>query len=366
MAPRLRIVGSGPVALACALFAMRQGFAAADIDLVTDPAPVPEAVGRRVLAVSLGSWQLLSRIASMPRAEPIGTVDVTVLGHPGRTRMSASELGVSALGHVLRYADLLDALRHACDAAGLMGERGSARAVALTHDVNPDRACIIIHAEGDTGEDASVLQFDQTALLADVGISRDHGGTAYECFTAHGPLALLPLPEARRCSLVWCAPPEQTRRRAALPRQALAAELQSHFGWALGHLSIESTALVWPMARRARRRLAQGNEAWIGNAAQALHPVAGQGLNLGLRDAFLLAQVLGQAHAGGRPLELALDRYESLRRTDRQGTIALTDTLARAFSFAPARPLQSALLAWLQTVPAARSGLARQFMFGLR
>lgn len=360
MALRLRIVGSGPVALACALFAMRQGFAAADIDLVTDTAPVPEAVGRRVLAVSLGSWQLLSRIASMPRAEPIAKVDVTVLGHPGRTRMSATELGVPALGHVLRYADLLDALRHATDAAGLTGKRPT------DHDVDRDRPDVLIHAEGDTGEDASVLQFGQAALLADVGISRDHGGTAYECFTAHGPLALLPLPEARHCSLVWCAPPEQTRRRAALPRQALAAELQSHFGWALGHLSIESTALAWPMTRRSRRRLVQGNEAWIGNAAQALHPVAGQGLNLGLRDAFLLAQVLGQAHADGRPLELALERYESRRRTDRLGTITLTDTLARAFSFAPARPLQSALLAWLETVPVARSGLARQFMFGLR
>jgi 2-octaprenyl-6-methoxyphenol hydroxylase len=120
------------------------------------------------------------------------------------------------------------------------------------------------------------------------------------------------------------------------------------------------------MVRRARRELVAGNEVWIGNAAQSLHPVAGQGLNLGLRDAFELASVLGEARAGRCNLGLALERYRSRRRLDRGSTITLTDTLARIFSLAPLRPLQSVTLSAIDAVPAARTALARQFMYGLR
>ena len=352
---RLRIVGSGPVALAFALFATRQGFTPADIDLDLDDSPAPAALAQRVLAISLGSWQLLSRVARPPQSAPIGAVDVWVQGHAGRTRITARESDAPALGYVLRYGALLEALRGAAQAQGLgrAPDTGAAPAV-------------VVHAEGDTGADAAVLEFEQAALLAEVSVADEHGSIAFECFTAHGPLALLPLPEPRRYSLVWCATPAESARRAALEPSALAAELLAEFGWALGAIRIEGTPLVWPMARRARRRLVEGNEVWVGNAAQALHPVAGQGLNLGIRDAFLLAHVLGEAVAGRRNLELALETYLKRRRLDRGGTIALTDALARLFSLAPLRPLQSIAIAGLDAAPAVRHGLARQFMFGLR
>ncbi|MFO1198992.1 MAG: FAD-dependent monooxygenase [Burkholderiaceae bacterium] len=352
---RLNVVGSGPVALAFALFAARQGFARGDIDLAVAGTPPPE-VGRRVLAISLGSWQLLSRVASLPRAAAIGTVDVSVLGHPGRTRITAREMKAPALGYVLRYSDLLAALDAAARAAGL----GRAE---------PDPIAppgVTVHAEGDTGEDAQVREFEQAALLAEVAVSDVRGGVAYECFGAAGPLAMLPLPEPRRYGLVWCATPAESRRRAALDAPALSAELQAAFGWSLGTLEVVGDAFAWPMSRRARRVLVERDEVWIGNAAQVLHPVGGQGLNLGLRDAFLLAQVLGEAKAARRSLELALETYLKRRRLDRGGTIALTDTLARAFGIAPLRPLQSAAIAALDAAAPLRAGIARQFMFGVR
>lgn len=350
----LRIEGSGPVALACALFALRQGYGTDDIDLAFDPSPVPSSVAGRVLAISEGSWQLLSRIMTLPRAAAIETVDVRVLGHPGRTRITAHDMGVPALGHVVRYGDLHEQLARA------------ARDARLARTVTAGEPEAIVHAEGDTGEDARVREFEQTALLAEVTVGSSHTGTAFECFTAHGPLALLPLPEPRRYSLIWCAEPQENLRRSCLDLAALAGELQAAFGGALGALSIERAPLVWPLARRARRELVRANEVWIGNSAQTLHPVAGQGLNLGLRDAFLLAAHLGDARAAHAGAASALRAWAADRRLDRGGTIALTDTLARGFALSPLRPLQSALLAYLDVSPRLRRAVGRQFMFGIR
>lgn len=353
--PILSIVGRGPVAQAFALFAQRAGFPAERLRLDLDDTPIPPALAARQLAISLGSWQLLARICRPPPAAPIETVDVSVPGHPGRTRITATDMGIPALGYVLRYSALVASLRQAVRAAGL----GAATPPA-------DAPEIIVHAEGDTGDDTEALEFDQAALLAEVGVEAGNATTAWECFTSEGPLALLPLPEAHRYSLVWCASPAESRRRAALTPQALAAELQRAFGWRLGRLSIESPRVVAPLHRRRRRQTVGGHEVWIGNAAQTLHPVAGQGLNLGLRDAFELARDLGEACAASLPPDVALRRYAEQRRRDRYRTMALTDGLARVFTIPPLRPLQSVALAALDIARPARAALARQLMFGHR
>jgi 2-octaprenyl-6-methoxyphenol hydroxylase len=370
----LKIVGSGPVALAFALFTLRQGIPRADIALERFDAPPPPALAGRQLAMSAGSWQLLSRIARPARAAPIETVDVSILGHPGRTRITAREMKVPALGYVLRYGELLAVLQTAATEAGLGNGDGFDATEVLDRDGRPllpaagnvARTIITVHAEGDTGEDAERREFGQSALLAEVEADRPGHSEAFECFTADGPLALLPLPEPRRYSLVWCATHQQTGRRATLTPTALSSELQHAFGWALGRLAVVTPLLVAPMIRRRRRRTVDGTEVWIGNAAQALHPVAGQGLNLGLRDAFGLASLLGQTRARRESFGVALARYERARRGDRTGTIGLTDLLAGGFRFGPLRPLQSAALAMLDTTPTIRSMLARRLMYGLR
>lgn len=371
----LEVLGSGPVASAFALFARRQGFPARAIGLARRRGAPPAALADRVLALSLGSWQLLGRVARLPDAAPIRVVEVRVPGHPGRTRITAGDVNAPALGYTVRYGALLEALDAAVDAwlACPGGESAGAPAGAARRDGvladrghGPETRVVTVHAEGDTGEDARTRSFRQSALLADVLCADDHGGTAFECFTAQGPLALLPLAPARRMSLVWCALPAECARRAALDPGALAAELNAAFGATLGELRIAGAPVVAALARRARRALVRGDQAWIGNAAQALHPVAGQGLNLGLRDAFELARALGDAaHAGGDPAG-ALQRYARGRRIDRAATIGLTDLLASIFTATPLRPVQSAALAALDLVPPLRAAVARRFMFGLR
>jgi len=359
-----RIKGAGPIGLACALFLLRRGVPASTIAL--DPLPVADepiapGLAARVLAVSHGSCQLLGRIATLPQAGRIGRVEVSMSGHLGRTRIVADELGVPALGQVMRYGALLDSLRQAAAPyhwASLPTDPDNAECIGLT-----------IHAEGDAGEDARVREFDQSALLGEVAAPQagsDHLQTAFERFGENGPLALLPLPQSRRWAMVWCDRADRCETRSTTDPARLSAELQSRVGDMLGPLEVCGPLGVAPLSRRARRQLATPNEVWIGNSAQSLHPVAGQGLNLGLRDAFELADCLASLHRSGtRPAD-ALQSFERRRRADRSLTIGLTDLMAESFTWPLIRPLQSGVLGTLDMLSALRAPLARQLMFGRR
>ena len=177
-----------------------------------------------------------------------------------------------------------------------------------------------------------------------------------------------------RYAVVWCDEPEATAARAALSPPELAAELTA----ALSEAGLSSTALsrlevcaeteVAPLARLRRVTAVTDHEVWIGNAAQALHPVAGQGLNLGLRDAFELARDLADNEYAQRPAAVSqvLDRFAGRRRMDRGITTGVTDLLASAFTWPLARPLQSALLTTMDLLPPVRKPLARTLLFGRR
>jgi 2-octaprenyl-6-methoxyphenol hydroxylase len=359
--PRWHIVGAGPVALAFALFLVRRGVPASAIALDPSPeadTPLPPALAARTLAISQGSRQLLERIATMPKAGRIDRVEVSLRGHAGRTRIVAADLGMPALGHVLRYGPLVRALRDAARAHRWAPVPAAGEAPALC-----------VHAEGDAGDDADTRDFGQCALLGEVSAPRAPAallGTAFERFTPDGPLALLPLPEPARWSLVWCDRPERCEARRDAAHRSLSAELQARFGDALGELEVDGPLAVAPLVRRARRAVVGASQAWIGNAAQSLHPVAGQGLNLGLRDAFELADALAPVRLRGASLAGALDGWARGRRLDRTVTIGLTDLMAASFTWPVARPLQSPLLAALDAIAPLRRPLALHLMFGHR
>jgi len=358
-----RVSGAGPVALAFALFLVRRGVPAARLAL--DPPPdldalPPPALAARSLALSHGSRQLLERIAVMPTAGTIERVDISLRGHAGRTRIVARELGVPALGHVVRYGPLLAALRRAA----------RDRPWASPRNPGADAAAgLAVHAEGDTGDDARVRDFGQSALLGEV-IARNAPASlqasAFERFTPDGPLALLPLPEPSRWAMVWCDRAERCAARLDTERGVLAAELQARFGDTLGALELDGPLATAALVRRARRRIVLDGEAWIGNAAQSLHPVAGQGLNLGLRDAFELAEALVPVALRGAPLQAALAAWQRARRVDRTITIGLTDLMAASFTWPLAGPIQSPVLAALDAIEPLRRPLADQLMFGRR
>jgi 2-octaprenyl-6-methoxyphenol hydroxylase len=259
--------------------------------------------------------------------------------------MDAAEAGVAALGYVAQYSDLVAAL-----GARVSIERDAGDPVRLT-----------VHAEGSSGESRE-RRYAQEAVVARVAAEPASQAMAYERFTAQGPLALLPL--AGGWALVWSARPERAAALAAAPQEDFLRELQAAFGDRAGRFTAVRERSRAALALRTRASRVEERRVFIGNAAQALHPVAGQGLNLGLRDAWDLAQTLRAAEDPGSAHALA--RFAGRRRLDAAATIGVTELLARGFlGMHPlARAARGAALTSLDILPAARRFFARRMIFG--
>jgi 2-octaprenyl-6-methoxyphenol hydroxylase len=242
------------------------------------------------------------------------------------------------------------------------------------------RARCIVHAEGGlfTQQDwvESGRDYQQSALVGLVEVENAQPHHAWERFTSEGPLALLPSHHGSNVlNMVWCSSPTTAERLSGISDADFLHELQSTFGSRVGQFKSIRDRRLYPLGLNYRKELVQGNEVWIGNAAQALHPVAGQGLNLGLRDAYLLAEQLSglfskQAHAtkSRNAIDNALYEYSISRQADRKATIGITDFLARVFTspLTPVIAARGAALSLLQWLPSIKTGLARQMMFGRR
>ncbi|MGH8635153.1 MAG: FAD-dependent monooxygenase [Burkholderiales bacterium] len=208
--------------------------------------------------------------------------------------------------------------------------------------------------------------YGQAAVTAHVTCGAPHQNVAYERFTPDGPLALLPAGAA--LELVWTTTPERAQQLCALTETGFLAQLQESFGNRLGSFKGAGSRAWFPLALKVAARIAESRTVVLGNAAQTLHPVAGQGLNLGLRDAWELAALIrdcDRAEIGGPRQILA---FNARRRVDRGGGILFTDTLVRLFSneFPPLRLARGLGLAALGAVPPARDFVVRRMTFGAR
>jgi 2-octaprenyl-6-methoxyphenol hydroxylase len=237
--------------------------------------------------------------------------------------------------------------------------------VALVLDgASAQRVALVVHAEGALQPPApgDVAQ----AVLADVQLEGLAPGVAVERFTRSGPLALLPLPGASTAmrSLVWCCDADLARRRMALDDPAFNAALQTELGTRIGRIVRTGPRRSFPLLHALRDEIRAHRSVWLGNAAQTLHPVAGQGLNLGLRDCATLADCLAEHSDVGA----ALQEYGRRRGRDRQAIAMLTRALPALFAprFAPLALARSAGLAALDLAPPLRDALARLLIFGVR
>ena len=407
MPPRaldIAVIGAGPAGLALALHAARV-LPQARISLFDRRDVTQDVSGDpRTLALSLGSVQLLQRLQAWPQdaAQPILEVHVSqapptlttagplaALAAP-EVRILARDEGVPMLGAVLRYGQLVAPLQQAwLQAAARAPQRLTTRFGSTVAALKPlqdgtggveldagiaERFDLAVIAEGGVfaqqARKALASDYGQTAWVGTATLQGGAPGLAVERFTRHGPLALLPLPPlpeaapgTRQAALVWCvrSDDDPVRSLDTAQRQAVLNTLLPEPAGRIGGLSpLKDFAL----GLNAERTLVQGRSVRIGNAAQTLHPVAGQGLNLGLRDAFELVQVLRHAV----DIDAALQRVEWARAADRWSMIAATDFLARSFTWqlpglAAARGLG---LAALQAAGPLKSRLARQMMFGSR
>ena len=337
-----------------------------------DARPIALSWGSRQLLGGLGAWTQVAMDASA-----IGSVHVSHKGHFGRTLMRASDHGLPALGYVSTLDRIQASLRvhpesdgdlHALEGRlqGWHGRPGDWR-LDLDDAGRPRTAHSRLLVLADGGEHADRLRtYRQTAIVGIVGSTRAVPGMAFERFTPEGPLALLPW--GAQHALVWCVGDARARQLMDASDERFLAQLGAAFGGRLGRLAAVSARAAHPLSLRWRSDVAEGGVIAIANAAQALHPVAGQGLNLGLRDCAMLARaVLDCAPQSLGDADFCA-RYRDSRRADRAWAMGGTDALVTLFGLSapPAVGARGAALAALDMLAPARRALARHMMLGAR
>lgn len=377
----IAILGAGPVGQVLALLLARLAPQPARIALLHgDTAAMPRdpALDPRVLALNHGSRVLLDSVQAWPaRAAAIRHIHVSQRGRLGRTLIDHRDFDVPELGSTVGYAGLHARLQERVAASGVTVLHGPAARI-LSQDGGTVRieqgehvldSALAVLCDGAGGEDVR-REYGQHAVLTSAHAALARGDWAYERFTREGPLAMLPHPHlAETYSVVWCCAPAHAAELAQMDDAAFSAALNQAFGTRLGRLRSQAPRHVFPLELKARHSQAQGRVATIGNAAQTLHPVAGQGLNLGLRDAARLAQALaGWLIAPDADPTARLAEFAQARRGDRWITAGVTDLMPRLFTtgLAPVEHACGLALLAMDLAPPLRAPLARHLLQGLR
>lgn len=377
------VLGGGPAGMTLALLLAREGI---DV-LVVDGRPVESLQqDRRLLALSHGTLLALEGLLGKDFAPlaPIGRVHVSSAGQPGAARLEAADVGTSRLGATTWYADLVGALARAVQASARVRMLRPLRVERIDQDPHGVRVrmadgsvlegCLAVDAEGTPGGAAPP---GHAALLADLTIDALDEADAVERFTPHGPLALLPLPRAREAapvraarsmSMIWCLAAHEARALAALDEAALRERIAAALGARLGRPRAIGPRHVFPLTTHRLERVVEHRLVHVGNAAQSLHPVAGQGFNLAIRDCLGLAQCLAEAFSAASNPDIgrALAAYARRRRLDRWLVPTLTGALPRVFTskLAPVVHARGIALGVLDLVPELRRAFTRLMMFG--
>jgi len=335
--------------------------------------------GSRLLLERLRVWQRLSE-----QAEPIRHIHVSDRGHPGVTRLDAQQERVPALGYVVENAWLGEVLLAALDQqqvewlapASVTSVRvapgGYALGIQQASGQQTLETDLLVLADGgrsglleQLAVHRQISPYGQAAIVANISSAHGHAGVAYERFTDSGPLALLPL-SAGRSALVWTLPEDQAAAVAQLPDQAFLDRLQQAFGFRMGALTRVGARACYPLQLIEAQEQVRSHLVVLGNAAHSLHPIAGQGFNLSLRDTLALADKLVEAgRRGVAPGDLAvLQDYLRSQQPDQRQTVAFSDYLTRLFS--NRQPLltlgRNIGLLGLDMLPPARQLFARQAM----
>jgi len=387
------IVGGGLVGGSLALALRDAPLRVGIVEALTETQRQALTSGDRALALARGTVQILDRLGIWQdvaaKAMPIRHIHVSDRGRFGKTRLHASEKGVDALGHVIVARTLEDRIAQelrGLDAellcpARIIGLKAGGDGVCVALKKGEEclniTAALVVAADGGNstvrkllGIEQNVRDYGQTAIVTEVQTEADVNFTAYERFTASGPLAFLPL-ERRKCSVVWTMKNQDADELLSESEPGFTARLQSTFGYWLGKIQLASKTQGFPLKLIRAERMADDRVLLIGNAVHQIHPVAGQGFNLGLRDAAFLAERLFTRLAFNEDIgeKAFLDRYARARQRDLANTIHFTDGLIRAFcsDFPPLALARNTALIALDCLPSAKRLLARHAMgYGFR
>jgi 2-octaprenyl-6-methoxyphenol hydroxylase len=384
----LLIVGGGLAGNCLALALKDTGLRMAIIEANTREQLYASPAGDRALALAGGTVKMLEALGIWQgirqAATAIKNIHISDRGHFGKTRLSAQQENVDALGYVISARDI------ETHVARLAGEANielicPARVVGLMSGDNAIHvslkrgdesfslsAKLLVGADGGQSSvrklldiDQNVTEYGQTALVTTVKTSVPHNNTAYERFTASGPLALLP-DGNNTCAVVWTRTDQDAKALMAGSEKDFLSELQECFGYRLGELALAAPRRIFPLSLIRAEKMVAGRAVIIGNAAHQLHPVAGQGFNLGLRDVVVLAEMLIQQYGDGQDIGAAdfLNHYGKGRQKDHNLVIGFTDNVVRIFSneWLVLALVRNIGLTLLDHIPAAKALLARQAM----
>ena len=329
--------------------------------------------GTRLIYQRLGVWDQIAE-----RAEPITDIHVSDRGRAGVTRLDAASQQVPALGYVVENAWIGHCLWQALDddvvTRRCPAEVERMRAVpggyrlTLTDGQTLDCDLAVLADGGRSGLrehlgiEVKQSPYGQTALIANVTPGTPHGGRAFERFTDEGPMALLPLPD-NRCALVWTRPERDAARLAAAPEAEFLEELQQAFGYRLGGFRQVGARHLYPLVLIEAQEQVRSGLVVLGNAAHSLHPIAGQGYNLSLRDTEALAVALLRSSAPLGDLSV-LQGYHQQQRSDQRLTVGFSDQLTQLFGESGRLSVagRNLGLLGLDLLPPAKAWFARQAM----
>jgi len=382
------VAGGGMIGASLAVALAPLGLRVAIVEAVPVGSDAQPSFDERTTALSNGSRRIYDGIGIWPavasEATPIRRIHVSDRGRFGFARIDAAEQGVAALGYVLANRTLGAALwnRLTATAGGNVAVHCPATVSGFSAgrdqlDVEVQQegamrriACrLLVAADGaqspvrrTLGIDATTWDYDQVAVITNVLARKFHDHVAYERFTPSGPIAVLPMNEGR-CTVVWTLTPERAEHVMAASDAGFLGELQSAFGMRLGRFTRVGSRHAYPLAlTRAESQIAE-RVVIIGNAAQGLHPIAGQGFNLGLRDVATLAELLAE-HREDPGSAVMLERYREWRASDRRMVVAFTDGLVRLFGnpLAGVRMARDLGLLAFDLLPPAKAALSRLSM----
>jgi 2-octaprenyl-6-methoxyphenol hydroxylase len=349
----------------------------------------------RTVALSFSSKQIFDALGVWSHIAALGTAAITEIhvsdrGHPGMAHLHAADQNVEALGYVaesrvlgealaVRMAECKDiATWWPAKLSGLQLDEDAARLqLEYEGEQREMSASLVVAADGtdsfvrrELGVRTWAWDYRQDAIICNVAMDRPHGGHAFERFTAGGPMALLPLPPLpdadNACGVVWTCARSKGDGIMAMSDDDFIAELRDRFGDRAGQFLRVGQRQRYPLRFVQTREHVRSRLAFIGNAAHTLHPVAGQGFNLGLRDVAALAQVIQEARdAGSDPGRLdVLRNYARWRRRDHLQTAMFTDSLVRVFSsdFLPIVMARNLGLFAMELLPPLKQGLTRHAM----
>ncbi|MDD2699914.1 MAG: FAD-dependent monooxygenase [Sideroxydans sp.] len=374
------IIGGGPVGIALALALRDNDLKVALLEEreseinTTDPRALALSYGSRLLLQRLGAWQTLQNVSG------IKVIEITQKNSAGHTTLRADDLNVPDMGYVLPYTALHAALQNALHQSDIDCLYGAA-----VSDLSSDNdmstivyqqqgtrhtlsAKLAVVADGgkllETKRPPQVTDYGQSGIIAHVNTDRPDNGVAFERFTSQGPMALLPYMDGYE--LVLTAAHEQVQTMLGWDDETFLHFLHSHFGDRVGNFVAIGKRSSYPLRLKRAPDITFPHTVLIGNAAQTLHPVAGQGFNMGVRDAWELAQIILDHAPDGIGSVAMCKAYRDSRRIDRNAGIRFTDGLVRLFSndLPLLGPLRSAALDLLDHIPPAKKFVARRMMFG--